>query len=91
MREQFENVFKKKSVPDEVPVFEVKDSLSVLDILTNSSLVSSKKEGRRLLDQGAVSIVDGDKINDYAKSIDSSFDQKILKVGKRKFLKLVFS
>jgi tyrosyl-tRNA synthetase len=91
MREQFENVFKKKNVPDEVPEFNLTSEMPILDIMISGSLAPSKKEARRLLDQGAVSIVDGDKITESTLSLDSSFDQRILKVGKRKFLKLVFS
>ena len=47
----------------------------------------SKGEARRLIQQGGVSI-DGDKISDVQTSIivDS---EKILKVGKRKFIKLI--
>jgi len=91
MREQFENVFKKKNVPDEIPELQVSESVSVLDLMIKGSLIPSKKEGRRLLDQGAVSFIDGDKVTDPSMNIDNTFDQKILKVGKRKFLKLVFS
>ena len=91
MREQFENVFKKKSVPDDIPSKSLSDEVTLLDLLVESSLVSSKKDGRRMVDQGAVSIVDGDKFSDPLTAINNSFDQKVLKVGKRKFLKLDFS
>ncbi len=91
MRVQFENVFKKKQIPDEVPEFNMGDSLPVLDVLTQGSLVPSKKEGRRMIEQGAVSIIDGDKISVSDFMITKEFHEKIIKVGKRKFLKVVFS
>ena len=62
-----------------------------MELLVESSLVSSKKDGRRMIDQGAVSIVDGEKFSDAGVLINNDFNQKVLKVGKRKFLKLDFS
>ena len=44
MREQFENVFKKKQIPDEVPEYELQEELNILELMTKTNLVSSKKE-----------------------------------------------
>ncbi len=89
MREQFENVFKKKNVPDEIPTYEITGDEELLSILVSSGLLGSKGEGRRLVKQNAVSIVDGDKITDPEIKFGVAYKEKIIKVGKRKFLKLI--
>ncbi|MBH48071.1 MAG: tyrosine--tRNA ligase [Halobacteriovorax sp.] len=89
MREQFENVFKNKQIPDDVPEFKFERGLGLLDTLVAAKMVPSKAEGRRMIGQNAVSIVDGDKLTAIDHVIDESFVDSVLKVGKRKFVKLV--
>lgn len=89
MREQFENVFKNKQIPDDVAEFKFERGLGLLDTLVAAKLVPSKAEGRRMIGQNAVSLVDGDKLTAIDLVIDESFAGKVLKVGKRKFSKLV--
>ncbi len=88
--EEFERIFVKKDVPDEIDTIEFDlDGIEapVADILVQTELVQSKKEVRRLIDQGCVSI-DGDKIEDFFFKVDLS-TKKLFKVGKRKFLYVV--
>jgi len=89
MREQFENVFKKKKLPDEVPEFNLANEMSLVDVLVTSGLLSSKGEARRMIKQNAVSFVDGDKLTDGELVITSQKIGSVIKVGKRKFVKLV--
>ncbi|RLA63060.1 MAG: tyrosine--tRNA ligase [Epsilonproteobacteria bacterium] len=89
MREQFENVFKKKKLPDDIPEFAFQRGTQLVDILFSSGLLSSKGEVRRMVKQNAVSIVDGDKITNAEVLLDDSYAGKVIKVGKRKFLKLI--
>tara|TARA_R110000868_G_scaffold127493_7_gene335233 strand:+ start:9569 stop:10807 length:1239 start_codon:yes stop_codon:yes gene_type:complete len=89
MREQFENVFKNKQIPDDVPEFVFERGLGLLDTLVAAKMVPSKAEGRRMIGQNAVSIVDGDKLTAIDHVIDESLVGCVLKVGKRKFVKLV--
>ena len=89
MREQFENVFKKKKLPDDVPEFALETELSLVDVLVQSSLLSSKGEARRMIKQNAVSIVDGQKLTDGELIIKQELIGQVIKVGKRKFIKLV--
>lgn len=87
---EFERIFKNKEVPDEIDLFELETNLSeinIVDLLALTKLAPSKKEARRLVDQGGVSI-DGEKISDPMLKI-SFVEQKLLKVGKRKFLNVV--
>ncbi len=61
------------------------ESNNILDILIASELVPSKSEGRRLVEQGGVS-VDGEKITDPKAEIDKkSF---VIQKGKKKILKV---
>ena len=89
MREQFENVFKNKKKPDEVPEYTFSEGEPLVDALVNSSLLKSKKEARRMIDQKAVSIVDGEKIEDAQMTLSKKIKGSVIKVGKRKFLKIL--
>ena len=84
----FDRIFVEGDEPEEMDEFIVKESpVTVLTVMHNAGLVSSKREGRRLIEQGGVK-VDGEKISDINTEI--VVDQpRILRVGKRKFLKLV--
>ncbi|TNE95155.1 MAG: tyrosine--tRNA ligase [Deltaproteobacteria bacterium] len=89
MREQFENVFKKKELPDEIQEFSFTEGDMLVSVLETAGVLGSKGEGRRLIKQKAIGIVDGDKIEDTELKLDASFKGKVIKVGKRKFLKLI--
>jgi tyrosyl-tRNA synthetase len=89
MRMQFERVFAKKKVPDDIPEHKFERGATVLQVMVGAKLCTSNGEARRLLKQNAVGIVDGDKIADEKFAFDESFHGRVLKVGKRKFLKLL--
>lgn len=82
--EGFENVFKNKGVPDDIPQYKVGKGESLIDALLASSTVSSKGEARRLIEQGGVRHDDKP-----VTSIEAKAEKGVVKVGKRKFLKLV--
>lgn len=86
---EFDKIFIKKEVPQDIAEYKFDNSKSVINILeliTTVNLAGSKGEARRLVSQGGVSI-NGDKITDITANIKITGDQ-ILKVGKRKFIKL---
>jgi len=86
--EEFERVFKNKDIPDDIADFEISENeITILDAIFNSGLTPSKKEARRVLEQGGVSL-DGEKVDDPFFNIDLS-EKRLLKVGKRKFIYLV--
>lgn len=88
MRAKFEAVFAKGKVPDDAPEYTLSGE-NLLTVLTNSKLFASGGEIRRLFKQNAVGIIDGDKLTDFEMILDDSFKGKTLKIGKRKFIKLV--
>lgn len=86
--EEFETIFVKKEVPDDIPEYKISPGgLKLVALMKDSGLASSSAEAIRLIKQGGVSI-DGDKITDekHVLKIDKEF---VLKVGKRKFLKVI--
>jgi tyrosyl-tRNA synthetase len=85
--EEFERIFVKKDIPDEIEELLLdleSDEIPILDLLIQSNLAPSKKEARRLIEQGGVSI-DGEKCSDFFANINIA-EKRLLKVGKRKFL-----
>jgi len=87
--EEFDRIFVEKSIPDEVTEFRVGPGKeqTIIGLLTTSNMASSRSEARRLIEQGGVS-VDGEKISDLNALLPVR-EEFILKVGKRKFLKVV--
>jgi tyrosyl-tRNA synthetase len=86
---EFDKIFIKKEIPDDIPEikFEGIESLDIIDLLIKTDLAPSRGEARRLVTQGGVSI-NGNKISDISSVI--KMDQElVIKVGKRKFLKIV--
>jgi tyrosyl-tRNA synthetase len=88
--EEFDRIFVAKTLPDEVEEFKIKPGNGVSSIallLTATHLATSKSEARRLVEQGGVSI-DGEKISDVNAPIPRK-KEFVLKVGKRRFLKVL--
>ncbi len=84
---EFNKVFAKGGVPDEIPEFKVQSGTKIIDLIANNGLSASKGEARRLIQQGAVSI-DAVKITDFAHCVVIS-EPVVLKVGKRRFARLL--
>lgn len=89
--EKFDQLFKKKEVPDEVeevilPGAASKKSLAQL--IAEQAMAASNSEARRLIAQGGVSI-NGEKVSDSKHELDCQ-GEYLLKVGKRKFKKIKF-
>ena len=88
--EEFERVFKNKELPDVIDeaVIECENyEIKILDLLVNTNLAPSKKEARRLVEQGGV-YVDGITFNEPMGIINLK-EKKLLKVGKRKYLYVI--
>lgn len=88
-RAHFRKVVQEKGVPDEVPEHRISldgaDALPLLDALVQLELVKSRSEGRRMVDQGAVS-VDGERAADALRGLGAG--EYLLRVGKRRYAKL---
>jgi tyrosyl-tRNA synthetase len=88
--ENFEKVFKKGGVPDDLPEIRctATDPIALPQLLVEAGLVKSTSEGRRMIQQSAVSI-DGEKVTDVNSVITPS-GEMLIKVGKRRFGKVIF-
>ncbi|MDH3347407.1 MAG: tyrosine--tRNA ligase [Desulfobulbaceae bacterium] len=89
--ENFEQVFKKKSLPDQIPekIFDRQtEAIKLPNLLFQADLVSSTSDGRRMIRQNAVSI-DGVKCTDPNQEIPSD-GELLIKVGKRRFCRVIF-
>jgi tyrosyl-tRNA synthetase len=87
---EFDTIFVKKGVPDEIAEFKLDSDVTefdILDVIVNVGFAPSKGEARRLVIQGGVTI-DGEKIIDIKEKIKIDVP-KILKVGKRNFIRLI--
>ncbi len=87
---EFDRIFVEKYLPDVVEEFQLPSNNgpdSLVALLTLTHLASSKTDARRLIEQGGVSI-DGERVKDWNAGIPQK-KEFILKVGKRKFLKVV--
>jgi len=85
--EQFDKVFAKGQLPDEIPEFEVsKESVATKKLLLLCKLVDTGGEAKRMIKQSAVSI-DGEKIADPNSEITPA-DGMVVQVGKRRFARL---
>ena len=86
--EEFDKIFIKKEIPDDIPEINVsEDSMKLTDLMTANNLAESKTAARKLIEQGAVSI-NGKKESDV-NSVISIINGMVIKVGKRKFLKVM--
>jgi len=88
--EEFERIFKNKELPDEIEEMQVEADnaeMGLMDLLVATGLAPSKKEAKRLIEQGGV-LVDQNKIDDPFQKIQLN-NKRLVKVGKRKFLYVV--
>lgn len=95
-QEAAKSVFGNGISNENMPTFEISENdinegINVIDLITLAGLVPSKGEGRRVVQQGGLSI-DGEKVNDISVIMtkeqfkDGSI---VIKKGKKVFLKIV--
>jgi len=86
--EEFDKVFSQKEVPTDIETYTLKEeSIWLVKLLTDTGMTASNGEARRMIKQGAVSI-DSEKITDE-EYVYGFMEEKVVKVGKRKFLRVV--
>lgn len=93
----FEKIHKEKKIPENLPCVRMKktlDRINVPNFLKELGLVPSASEGRRLISQGGIKASFGEegflfKVTEEWMNLGNN-SQLIFKVGKRKFLKVVF-
>ena len=83
----FNNLVVKKGIPDDMPEFGMDGEKLLVDLIAESGILNSKSEARRMITQGAVRL-DGVLVDDINAMVFSGGEQ-VLKIGKRRFLRIV--
>ena len=87
--EKFRKVFQQGEIPEDIKTVEVNSKdFNLADIVLDNKLVPSKKEFRRLIEQGGVKL-NGERLTDINKI--NGLSEIIIQIGKRKFIKIVVS
>lgn len=76
--------------PSDAPTYALKNPIGILDLLSETGLVKSRSEGRRLIQQGGIRL-NGDAIEDVDFSVEPAGQEQTLQVGKRRFVRLLNS
>jgi len=84
-KEAFDNLFKKKEIPDDIEEFELDDGIWICKALVEAKIEPSTSQARRDIKQGAVKIDQKKVTNEQLKLNKGEY---ILQVGKRKFAKV---
>jgi tyrosyl-tRNA synthetase len=82
----FIETFKKGGLPENIEEIKTENGKSLIDLLVENKIVSSKTDFRRLVAENAVSnAVNGEKVTDANLKIHSEIT---LKIGKKRFVKI---
>jgi len=85
----FERVHQQRRLPEDMPTYPLVGSANVVDVIHSAGFARSKSQARRLVQQGAVKL-DGERITSIEVEIEiEGKDEGVLRVGKRRFLRLV--
>ena len=82
----FDALFIRKDIPDDIPEYKLSSVETLVSIMVGNDLVASNGEAKRMIKQGAVKLDDEKVSNMYLEVSPDS--EKVLKVGKRKFLRI---
>jgi tyrosyl-tRNA synthetase len=83
-QDDFVQRFQLHSVPEDVIEYSISGETTILESMVSSGLVSSKSEGRRMIEQKGVRL-DGKVVED----LNAVIQKGVLQVGKRKAIRLI--
>jgi tyrosyl-tRNA synthetase len=89
---EFENVFKHGEIPADIPEITItEDHINIIDLLTEHNLMPSRKEAKRTVQQGGIYFND-ERIRDITRDVVFSVGHdNILKIGKKRFYKILLT
>lgn len=86
---EFEKVFSKKELPEDMPMHPLsKNPITLPDLLVEAKLAASKSDAKRLVEQGGVE-VNGTVEKDWRKKIAFKGGE-VVHAGKKKFVKIAY-
>lgn len=87
-REEFERVFSKGGLPDEIPEITLpkrEEGWDLASAMLAAKIVSSRAEAKRAIQQGGVSL-NGEKVNDFLLKLQAG--EHLIRLGKRRVVKV---
>ncbi len=90
-QQEFLNVFSKNKLPKDIKTKKIStDSypINIADLITTLGMCKSKSEARRLIKSGAVKL-DNKQITDIKHTVAKPKENVLIKVGKRRYIRLV--
>jgi tyrosyl-tRNA synthetase len=90
--EHFQRVFRDRQAPEEAPIFKVPsgEPRRIVSLLVDAGAVPSRTEAERLIKQGGVELIGDSSAMNVQRSIALIKGQShLLRVGKKKFLRIV--
>lgn len=88
-QENWVATFSKGEIPDEIQEVKTKKGEMLVDILVSKNILDSKSEWRRMVEQNAIHDLDNDtRITDVNFKVEKNVT---LKIGKKKFVKIIVS
>lgn len=82
----FIDTFKNHKTPENIPEVDTSQNISFAELLIQQGIITSKGEWRRLIDEGAISVVSTDqKITD---ALYTPPKGTVLRIGKKRFVKV---
>jgi len=87
---EFDRIFKQKEQPEDMQEIELKNAaMPLIDLIIEQNILPSRGEAKRLIRQGGL-YLDGQRVEDLGAVLNIGLKEEIiLKVGKRKFFKLI--
>jgi tyrosyl-tRNA synthetase len=80
----FVELFQQKNTPSDMPEYSLQPGQSIVEVLVSTGMVSSKSDGKRLVEQKGVKL-DGETLLEFDSPIPHP---GVLQVGKRKFVRV---
>lgn len=87
-RAHFEQTVVRRDEPDEMDEVALDGPTGIVDLIVRAGFAASNGEARRLVQQGAVRL-GGEPVADAQATVDASAGPVVLKVGKRRYARLV--
>jgi tyrosyl-tRNA synthetase len=84
--DEFNRVFSQRDIPTDIAEHKITGEIWIVKLLTDSGMTESNSEARRMIKSGAV-YIDNEKVTDENLILIPS-GEKVIKVGKRKFVKV---
>jgi len=85
---EFVRVFQQQEIPEEMPEFRLAAGTGIIDAILGAGMAQSRSEARRLVEQGGV-YIDGDRAESLETQVALGRDPQVLRVGRRRFARIV--